>query len=485
MTTDDFAAIVLDEMPFEPTDQQIKLVAALSRFCSSQTPQDTVFVLNGYAGTGKTTVMGALVRSLRQVGISTVLLASTGRAAKVFAGFTGVPAYTIHRKIYGAPILDGTGHYQANLLPNPHNNTVFIVDEASMIGDGANGEPGLLQDLLMYVYAGINCRLILLGDTAQLPPVGLSRSPAMNVDDLKAMGMNVTRAVITRTVRQARKSGILYNATWLRRAMQQQTLPEPQITVTPFADVDTVEPEDLEEALRQSFRKYGEGETLIITRSNKRATGFNLAVRNVMFDREEIILRGDRIIVSKNNYYWTRNSVQRQEADTSADSQIPNNHMEFIANGEAAIIEKVYATEERASLQFADVSLRFPDYDSTINAKIVLDSLTSETAALTYEQQQILVDLAFADAGITASAPPTAQREALKQSPYYNALQVKYAYAVTCHKAQGGQWRSVFIDMGYIPPEAYQTTDFYRWLYTATTRASEQITFVNPSVKIL
>lgn len=475
--------MVLGEMPFEPTDQQIKLVAALSRFCSAHTPQDTVFVLNGYAGTGKTTVMGALVRSLHMVGIPTVLLASTGRAAKVFANYTGEPAYTIHRKIYGAPTIDAAGRFQANLMPNPHSNTVFVVDEASMIGDGADGGTTLLQDLLMYVYSGDNCKLILLGDTAQLPPVGLSSSPAMEPCELKKMGMNVTRAVITRTVRQQRQSGILYNATWLRRAMQHNPLPMPQMTVTRFDDVAIVEPEDLEDVLQKSFMKYGEGETLIITRSNKRAVDFNLAVRRVIFDREEILVKGDRLVVSKNNYYWTRQSVQGREAGEGS-TPLPRRSMEFVANGEAAVVERVYSTEERCGLQFADVRLYFPDHDTALNAKISLDTLTSDTAYLSREKQQTLVDMAFADAGITDGASPTAQREALKASPYYNAMQVKYAYAVTCHKAQGGQWKSVFIDMGYIPPEAYSTTDFYRWLYTATSRATERLTLINPSVGI-
>lgn len=476
--------MVLSEMPFEPTDQQIKLVAALSRFCSSYTPQDTVFVLNGYAGTGKTTVMGALVRTLHMVGIPTVLLASTGRAAKVFAGYTGEPAYTIHRKIYGAPTIDSAGRFQANLLPNPHQNTVFVVDEASMIGDGTEGGAGLLHDLLMYVYSGDNCRLILLGDTAQLPPVGLATSPAMEPAELKRLGMSVTRAVITRTVRQKLQSGILYNATWLRKAMRQSPLPMPQITVTPFDDMAVVAPEDLEEILQKSFRQYGEGDTLIITRSNKRAVDFNLAVRRVIFDREEILVKGDRLVVSKNNYYWTRQSVQAREASEGTPA-IPRRAMEFVANGEAAVVERVYSTEERCGMLFADVRLYFPDYDMGLNTKISLDTLTSDTAYLSREKQQLLVDMAFADAAITDAASPTAQREALKASPYYNAMQVKYAYAVTCHKAQGGQWKSVFIDMGYIPPEAYTTTDFYRWLYTATSRATDRLSLINPSVNIL
>ncbi len=478
-----FATLALEQLPFEPTDQQIKLVAALSRFCSAYTPQDTVFVLNGYAGTGKTSVMGALVRTLRIVGIPTVLLASTGRAAKVFSNFTGQPAYTIHRKIYAAPVIGADGRLVSRLTVNPHVNTVFIVDEASMIGDSMDGGAGLLQDLLMYVYSGINCRLILLGDTAQLPPVGLAESPAMDPQQLKSMGMRVTRAVMTRTVRQKSRSGILYNATWLRHAMIQSPLPEPQMWVSRFPDVEVVSPEDLEDILQKSFAQYGEGETLIITRSNKRAVDFNLAVRRVIFDRDEVLVKGDRLIVARNNYYWTRRSVQQKESDGDA-GEPPRQAMEFVANGEAAVVDKVYSTETRNMMEFADVRLYFPDYDVSINAKLNLDTLVSEGAYLSREKQQMLVDQALADAGVPQTASVTAQREVLKADPYYNALQVKYAYAVTCHKAQGGQWKSVFVDMGYIPPDAYTTPEFYRWLYTATSRATERLTLINPSVQI-
>ena len=303
MDIEGFATLALDMLPFEPTDQQIKLVAALSRFCSAHTPSDTVFLLNGYAGTGKTSVMGALVRTLKVVGIPTVLLASTGRAAKVFSNFTGEPAHTIHRKIYRAPTIGPDGRFTARVNQNPHVNTVFIVDEASMIGDGAEGGMSLLEDLLMYVYTGVNCRLILLGDTAQLPPVGLSESPAMNPAVLKELGLHVTRAIMTRTVRQKQRSGILYNATMLRRALKQDPLPEPELTVTPFADMAVVAPEDLEDALQGSFAKFGEGETILITRSNRRAVDFNLAIRRVIYDRDEVMVKGERLLISKNNCY--------------------------------------------------------------------------------------------------------------------------------------------------------------------------------------
>lgn len=481
MDIEGFATLALDMLPFEPTDQQIKLVAALSRFCSAHTPSDTVFLLNGYAGTGKTSVMGALVRTLKVVGIPTVLLASTGRAAKVFSNFTGEPAHTIHRKIYRAPTIGPDGRFTARVNQNPHVNTVFIVDEASMIGDGAEGGMSLLEDLLMYVYTGVNCRLILLGDTAQLPPVGLSESPAMNPAVLKELGLHVTRAIMTRTVRQKQRSGILYNATMLRRALKQDPLPEPELTVTPFADMAVVAPEDLEDALQGSFAKFGEGETILITRSNRRAVDFNLAIRRVIYDRDEVMVKGERLLISKNNYYWTRKSVISQSESTIEDSGRP---MDFVANGEAAIVEEVYSTEVYADMSFADVRLYFPDYDRRLDAKINLDTLTAETAGLPLEKLHRLAETALAAAGLSAASSVTAQRDALKADPYYNALQVKYAYAVTCHKAQGGQWASVFIDMGYIPSEAYRTVDFYRWLYTATTRATTSLSLINPAVAV-
>lgn len=497
-----FGKLMLEEFPFEPTDQQIKLTAALARFCSSETPPDTVFILNGYAGTGKTTVMGALVRSLGRVGLQTVLLASTGRAAKVLASHTGFPAHTIHRKIYSGHSLGADGAISAKINRNPHVNTIFIVDEASMIGEGNDGGMNLLQDLVMYVYTGINCRLILLGDTAQLPPVGSRESPAMTSAAFKEMGMKVMRATITRTVRQAARSGILYNATWLRRAMQLEQLPEPQLTVSPFDDVEIVSPEELEDSLGMSLAEYGEEQTILITRSNRRAVDFNLAIRRQIFDREEIIAKGDRLLISKNNYYWTtrarqqRSQALRQGAENSGDinglplpslnATAPDREPpipDFLANGEVAVVEEIYSTETIDRILFANVGLRLVDSGAIIDAKIILDSLTSETAGLERSKYETIGRRALAEAGVT-NGSLSAQREALKQSPHFNALQVKYAYAVTCHKAQGGQWESVFVDMGYIPPEAYLTTDFYRWLYTSVTRASSRLTLLNPSCRI-
>ncbi len=498
-----FGELMLEEFPFEPTDQQIQLTAALARFCSAKTPQDTVFILNGYAGTGKTSVMGALVRSLNRVGLQTVLLASTGRAAKVLSSLTGFPAYTIHRKIYSSQAFAADGSTSgAKINRNPHVNTIFIVDEASMIGEGNDGGMNLLQDLVMYVYTGHNCKLILLGDTAQLPPVGSEESPAMTAKAFKDMGLKVMRATITRTVRQQQRSGILYNATWLRRAMQEVALPEPQLTVSPFYDVDVVIPEELEDELGRSFAEYGEEQTIMITRSNRRAVDFNLAIRQQIFDREEILARGDRLLISKNNYYWTTiarrkareaaaaqpasaapsTTVAEAEAEAST-PQAPPRIPDFLANGEVAVVEEIYAMETVEDIRFADVVLWMLEADARIEAKIVLDSLTAETAGLPRHKVEILAHHALFMAG-AEQASPTAQREALKNCPYFNALQVKYAYAVTCHKAQGGQWASVFVDMGYISPEAYRTIDFYRWLYTSVTRATTALHFLNPSCPI-
>lgn len=520
MDTLGFGELMLGEMPFEPTDQQIQLTAALARFCSAQTPSDSVFILNGYAGTGKTSVMGALVRSLHRVGVHTMLLASTGRAAKVLSSFTGFPAHTIHRQIYtGGSFHSDGAPTMAKINHNPHVNTIFIVDEASMIGEGNDGGMNLLQDLVMYVYTGQNCKLILIGDTAQLPPVGSSESPAMSATAFKGMGLKVTRATITRTVRQRQRSGILYNATWLRRAMQKpDQLPEPQLTVGRFDDVEVVLPEDMEDHLGQSFAEYGEEQTILITRSNRRAVDFNLAIRKLIFDREEILAKGDRLLIAKNNYYWPnrhREQRRRQAAEgnfsaiqvgyspidleprdiLSRPDGLPEERRGanpdpyvpvpgFLANGEVAVVEEIISTETRDMVMFADVTLSLPESGARLDAKIVLDSLTAETAGLPRETIETIGRRTLTEAGCLYG-PVTAQREALRKCPYFNALQVKYAYAVTCHKAQGGQWASVFVDMGYIPPEAYLSLDFYRWLYTSVTRATRRLWLLSPSCRII
>ena len=469
MDTLQFAEGIVDSLPFEPTHQQIGLIAALARYCSASTPSDTVFLLNGYAGTGKTSVTGALVKALPLIGMRAVLLAPTGRAAKVLSAHAGHNAWTIHRRIYRhASVAQGlTG--VTGIAENRSANTVFIVDEASMIASGDGGGSNLLEDLIHYVFSGINCRLILSGDTAQLPPPGSEESPAMTPDILRSMGLRVTRAVITQTVRQSRHSGILYNATRLRRDMLLDPVPVPKLAVTPFPDVHVTEGEDLQDALDNAYNTYGIGDTLLITRSNRRAVQFNLSIRSVILDYETELVKGEPLMIAKNNYYWTRETKE----------------VDFIANGDIAIVERINGTETRDNIRYADVSLRLPDHGITLDTKIMLSSLTSEAPSLDPDLQRRHLDSCLNDPVLFAPDTPYQQRLArLKTDPYFNALQVKYAYAVTCHKAQGGQWRSVFVDMGMIQPEALTSLDFYRWLYTATTRAVDSVTYISPTLAI-
>ncbi len=467
MDINEFAERIFLNLPYDPNEQQIQLIAALARFCSPQMPSDAVFLLNGYAGTGKTSLTGALVRALKEAGVPVVLMAPTGRAAKVFGAFARHPASTIHRRIYRGTE-GGLMGYVGEVADNTYQNAVFIVDEASMIGDGGDtydGRGNLLEDLIHYVYFGDGCRMILLGDTAQLPPVGCVESPAMNADVLRSYGLKVTRAVMTEVVRQGKMSGILYNATWLRKAMRRDPLPEPHLKIDRFDDVVSVSGEDLQESLSDSYNEYGIDETLLVTRSNKRAVQFNLAIRANILYKEEELCRDERLLVAKNNYLWT--------------AKVKG--IDFVANGDIAMVERIYGTEEKYGFRFADVSVRLPDRDIDFECKVLLDTLTSETAALEPDRFNALYAALLNDPELfTPTTPIKTRMRMLRSDPYLNALQVKYAYAVTCHKAQGGQWSSVFVDMGYIPTDAYGM-DFYRWLYTATTRATRKLTFVNPN----
>ncbi len=464
----EFAERIVLNLPYNPNEQQIALIATLARFCSPMSPSNSVFVLNGYAGTGKTSLTGALVQTLNEVGISSVLLAPTGRAAKIFGQFAKHPAYTIHRKIYRQVSTGDVSAYIATVAENRHRNTIFIVDEASMIGSRSNNGDDLLEDLIHYVYTGENCRLILLGDTAQLPPVGCESSPAMTVNVLKSMGLRVTRAVLTATVRQASNSGILYNATWLRRAMLTNPLPLPMLFASKFADVIPVLSEDLPEVLNDVYSNDGIEETILITRSNSRAVKFNLAIRGTILEKDEYLCKDELIIVAKNNYLW---STKVKGVD-------------FIANGDVALITKIYGTETKYGFLFADAKIQLIDKDIELDAKLLLSTLTSDAPGLTAEEANKLYNYCINDPDEFAPNVAMSTRiKKLKSNPYLNALQVKYAYAITCHKAQGGQWKNVFIDMGYIAPEA-QGMDFYRWLYTATTRATNRLYIINPSVEV-
>lgn len=467
MDINEFAERIFLNLPYDPTDQQISLIAALARFCSPVSPGYSVFLLNGYAGTGKTSLTGALVRALREAEVPVVLLAPTGRAAKVFGRFAGFQASTIHRRIYRGT--EGMmNDFSADVADNPLTGAVFIVDEASMIGNGS-GDPmsrNLLEDLIHYVYSGEGCRMILLGDTAQLPPVGCRESPAMSVEILKSFGLRVTKAVMTKVVRQRRRSGILYNATKLRKNMLLTPLPEPELVIDRFPDVVSVSGEELEDEISASFTENGITETLVVTRSNRQATRFNLAIRANILYREEELSREELLLVAKNNYLWS--------------ARVKG--LDFVANGDTAIVDAIYGTEEKYGFRFADVNLRLPDRDLSFDCKILLDTLVSDTASLEPERYQSLYMSALNDPDLfTPSTPVRTRMRILRSDPYVNALQVKYGYAVTCHKAQGGQWKNVFVDVGYVPPEAYESLEFYRWLYTAVTRATDRLALINPS----
>lgn len=467
MDINEFAERIFLNLPYDPTDQQISLIAALARFCSPVSPGYSVFLLNGYAGTGKTSLTGALVRALREAEVPVVLLAPTGRAAKVFGRFAGFQASTIHRRIYRGT--EGMmNDFSADVADNPLTGAVFIVDEASMIGNGSGDtmSRNLLEDLIHYVYSGEGCRMILLGDTAQLPPVGCRESPAMSVAVLKGFGLRVTKAVMTKVVRQRRRSGILYNATKLRKNMLLTPLPEPELVIDRFPDVVSVSGEELEDEISASFTENGITETLVVTRSNRQATRFNLAIRANILYREEELSREELLLVAKNNYLWS--------------ARVKG--LDFVANGDTAIVDAIYGTEEKYGFRFADVNLRLPDRDLSFDCKILLDTLVSDTASLEPERYQSLYMSALNDPDMfTPSTPVRTRMRILRSDPYVNALQVKYGYAVTCHKAQGGQWKNVFVDVGYVPPEAYESLEFYRWLYTAVTRATDRLALINPS----
>ncbi len=465
MLSDYFIQRLSENLPYVPTEEQAGLVARLAEFLWDDNVP-SVFVIKGYAGTGKTSLVGALVKTLETFERACVLLAPTGRAAKVFASYAAHPAYTIHKKIYRQRAFTGdfTGFQLAH---NAHKNTFFIVDEASMIAnetaEGAHYGSGLLlDDLFDFVYSGAGCRLILLGDTAQLPPVGQVRSPALDEEYLRRYGYPVFSCELTHVVRQVEESGVLFNATRLRNAMQENPLPVPSIAWRRFPDVSLVGGDELIEVLSSAYRRDGMDETIIVTRSNKRANIFNQGIRNRILYREEELASGDLLLVARNNYFWSEKYEK----------------LDFIANGDVARVVRVRRVCEMYGFRFADVVLYFPDYEEEMEAKVILDTLHSESPSLTAEENTRLFNAVMED---YADVPSKRERlKRLKNDPWFNALQVKYAYAVTCHKAQGGQWANVFIDMGYIRPDMLGL-DFYRWLYTAFTRTTGRLWLINVS----
>ena len=451
--------------PYKPTFEQENVLKKLADFLFCR-KIETLFLLKGYAGTGKTSLIGALVKTLDQLEQKCVLLAPTGRAAKVFSQYAGHPAYTIHKKIYRQRNFSNEmDNFSVN--DNLHQHTLFIVDEASMIAnDGLSGSMfgtgRLLDDLIQYVYSGQGCRLMLIGDTAQLPPVGEEESPALSARALEAYGLEVYESMLTEVVRQLHDSGILWNATELRRFISEEdffTLPS--IKVEDFPDIKMVPGNELVEAITDSYDRVGMDDTIVVCRSNKRANIYNKGIRNMILYREEELESGDLLMVAKNNYFWSEGCKE----------------IDFIANGDIAVVRRVRKEREMYGFRFADVLLRFPDYDDLeLEVTLLLDTLHTETPALPKEMSDRLFCSVLED-----YADITTKRERMKKmkaDPYYNALQVKYAYAVTCHKAQGGQWKRVFLDQGYMT-EDMLSPDYFRWLYTAFTRATETLYLVN------
>lgn len=430
-----------------------------------------IFMLCGYAGTGKTTLVSALVKTMAQLERRCVLLAPTGRAAKVFSSYSGKSAFTIHKWIYRQKsILNGA---QFVLSENRAVNTLFIVDEASMIAnDGGSGfgTGALLDDLIEFVYSGQGCSMLLLGDTAQLPPVGELLSPALSAEYLRSMFLSVSHVELTQVMRQLDGSGILQNATMLREVIRSgESGFLPKIKLSGFADICSVSGDELIEAIESSYGSVGVEDTIVLCRSNKRANVYNAGIRNRILYREEELNRGDMLMVVKNNYYWRE--VLGREDKSLLDK------MDFIANGDMAEIVRVGGVEEMYGFRYAEVTLSFTDYeDCEIDVMIMLDTLTSESPSLTREESERLFAAVWDDYPEIRSKRK--RMEEIRKNPYYNALQVKYGYAVTCHKAQGGQWRHVFLDQGYVTADM-MNADYYRWLYTAFTRASEKLYLVN------
>ena len=450
---------IKENFPYQPTLEQEIAVKSLSEFLLS-TLADEVFILRGYAGTGKTSLVGALVKTMDQLQQKSVLLAPTGRAAKVFSAYAGHPAFTIHKKIYRQQAFSNElSNFSIN--DNLATNTLFIVDEASMISnEGLSGSMfgtgRLLDDLVQFVYSGQGCRLLLMGDTAQLPPVGEELSPALFADALKGYGLEVREIDLTQVVRQVQESGILWNATQLRQLIAEDDCYSlPKIKITGFPDIKLVPGTELIEELTNCYDHDGMDETIVVCRSNKRANLYNNGIRAQILWREDELNTGDMLMIAKNNYYWTEKYKE----------------MDFIANGEIAVVRRVRRTREIYGFRFAEVTLRLPDQnDFELDANLLLDTLHSDSPALPKEDNDRLFYTVLED---YIDIPNKRDRmKKMKADPHYNALQVKYAYAITCHKAQGGQWQNVFLDQGYMTDE-YLTPDYFRWLYTAFTRTTK------------
>ena len=483
--------ILLNNFGFSPTKDQHKVLYHLSAFILTE-KERPLYLLRGYAGTGKTTLVSTLVKTLPSIGMHYQLLAPTGRAAKVISNYTGKPASTLHRKLYRFQAV-ANGELRMTRAENKAKDTVFIVDECSMISDQADGfswTRSLLDDLIEYVFSGSRCKLLLIGDSAQLPPIGLDISPAMDFDILHN-SFNLTMATyeMKEVMRQAIDSGILHNATNIRDLMstdngQMSTVfydnqfELPLLDTNNFSDIEKIDPMSFEELLWQSFGDKSSNEAVVICRSNKRANMFNQAIRSRVLQEEGELSTGDKLMVVKNNYFWTSQQTTDNRQQTSSTSQNLNN-ISFIANGDMIEITRINKFEEMYGFHFADVDIQLTDYEEapTLSVKIIMETLYSDTPALTNEDAKRLYQAVEED---YMDIPRAAdRRKMMKENPYFNALQVKFGYALTCHKTQGGQWRNVFIEAPYLPEETILELGDLRWLYTALTRASEKVYLVN------
>ena len=480
MIVDELTYRIRNAFGFAPTAEQEHAIEVFTQFMTDRHEQ-SLMILRGSAGTGKTTLAAALVRALCSLQQKIVLLAPTGRAAKVFSLYAGHPAYTIHRRIYRQKSMEGA----FNLNYNTAQDTLFIVDEASMVANAttvgdtpfANGQ--LLDDLIQFVFNGRNCRMMLIGDTAQLPPVGEEKSPALQTDIMRSYGLHVHQCDLNEVLRQSQESGILWNATMIRQLITHDgPMQMPVVRFEGFSDIRRMPGDELIESLASSYSHVGTDETMVITRSNKRANIYNQGIRNMVLGREEELCTGDLLMIVKNNYYWTANDDSapkkpHPDATTANDDSAPT----FLANGDRAIVRRVRRVEQLYGFRFAEVTMTFPDYDDyQLTATVLLDTLTSEAPALTRQQQTQLYNQVMQDYADIPLKPDRLKK--LREDRHYNALQIKFGYAATCHKAQGGQWAHVYVDQGYMTDDMLNT-DYLHWLYTAFTRATEQLYLVN------
>ena len=508
MIVDELKYKILEQFGFPPTPEQANALDVFARFMTDRNPH-AVMILRGSAGTGKTSLSGAIVRTMKTIGQKVMLLAPTGRAAKVFSLSSGSPAFTIHRRIYREKAFSGVDG-QFNLNDNLYTDTLFMVDEASMIsnlglGGTTFGSGCLLDDLVHFVYQGHNDRLMLIGDKAQLPPIGEEESPALHAAMLEGYGLSVYGCDLNEVLRQSEKSGILYNATMIRQMITHDDITQlPKIHFSGFSDIQQMPGAELIEALADSYHHVGLDDTIVVTRSNKRANIFNQGIRNMVLDRDEELSQGDILMIVKNNYYWMEEERKKVSEERRVKSEetafggrresqfncLANHKVQsskfkvqskelpaFLANGDRAKVLRVRRRIDLYGFRFATLLLQFPEYDNyELEAMVLLDTLTSEAPALTHEQQEQLfrqIEEDYQDIPLKAD-----RMKAIRQDQFFNALQVKFAYAVTCHKAQGGQWAHVYVDQGYMTDDML-TPDYIHWLYTAFTRATEKLYLVN------